>query len=685
MKITIRLLPFILILFFSARFFGQPYSIDQSNRIAAVKLLMQSKTMTENDSWEQAYSSAQLGIQYDSSIADLYFLKALAATHLDMPVQEILQLLARSLDGSKWVHLQKEKARVLYAQYLTQTLDWQKALEVLDEKPIVFSADAEYIRALTYYRQEKIPQARAKIRAARSFFPDDPRFTLLFLKQEYKNDTDLEVLEFISGILSNIFKWIDTEPEIVLYATHFSNSSEERRRFLQAYKAVVEKPAQAFAPFALNYGLILEEEAFDLLKSYADTGIDFNYFSSFVSLIRSEKMKKNIQQWLSHFNGRFLFDTNTDGIVDLLGEYKTGRPQKISFDRNQDGECSWIIDCDFGLPSKIYFEKAGIDVVYERYPSIASVSVKAAASFSQYNLNVQQLFWTPVNIVPVALYPLDEVFFIPEVKFSFDLLTERTLIEHSNTIKIMSPNAKTIFHIFDGKPYRAEYYTDNFLYAQAVFENGILQTRSVDKNNDGYFEVTEFYTFSPQESSLYQTHEDSLVLQNMLFPSIQSVSGYYISKINVDLNHDGNADYIEEFLPNGGCIKLWDFNDLGEWQIRLTQQTENHTVGENAPATSVVVKKTDFIHPVTGDMVSVVVIDDVPKEVVTSRGKQNVFYDDLLKIYWIDTQFDENIAREIIEQASFSVSPGIVLVAVNDMRFLVLKTEDYYFIEYFEQ
>ncbi|MGL4985997.1 MAG: tetratricopeptide repeat protein [Treponemataceae bacterium] len=684
MKITIRLLPFILLLFFSARFFGQPYSIDQSNRIAAVKLLMQAKTMTENDSWEQAYSSAQLGIQYDSSIADLYFLKALAATHLNMPVQDILQLLARSLDGSKWVHLQKEKARVLYAQFLTQTLDWQKALEVLDEKPIVFSADAEYIRALTYYRQEKIPQARAKIRAARSFFPDDPRFTLLFLKQEYKNDTDLEVLEFISGILSNIFKWIDTEPEIVLYATPFSNSSEERRRFLQAYKAVVEKPVQAFAPFALNYGVILEEEAFELLKSYADEGIDFNYFSSFVSLIHSDAMKKNIQQWLSHFNGIFLFDTNTDGIVDLAGEYKAGRPQKISFDRNQDGECSWIIDCDFGLPSKIMLEKMGKTVIYDHYPSVAAVEVKTSTSFEQYKLATQEFFWTPVNIVAANIYPLEESFFIPEPKLFVDQLTQYALVIHSNSVMVTVDDEKKIFHMSDGKPYSAEYYKNDVWYAQSIFENGILQTRSVDKNNDGYFEVTEFYTFSPEENNIYQSEEDALALRKELFATINSAAGYYISKITLDLNQTGEPDYIEEVLPNGGSIKQWDLDENGVGKIRQIKKVD-YPEQEGATAIPVVTEQTDFIHPVTNDMVSVVLIDDVPKEVITSRGKQDVFYDSLQKIYWIGKQFDSTIAAQIIEKVFFETNLGVLLISVSDMRFLVLKTEEYYFIEHFAE
>ena len=57
----------------------------------------------------------------------------------------------------------KETDPSLYSYILSHTLRGEQAIEVLDSKPVIFSADAEYIRAKSYYRIGQKENARLKI------------------------------------------------------------------------------------------------------------------------------------------------------------------------------------------------------------------------------------------------------------------------------------------------------------------------------------------------------------------------------------------------------------------------------------------------------------------------------------------------------------------------------------------
>ena len=108
---------------------------EAANRRTALLCLEESKNSILEFNWINAFDQADLGLSYDSAISDLWYVKAVAAVELNTPKAEVVSMLASALNTNEWIQYEKDAARVLYANLLSDTGRSSAALQILDAKP----------------------------------------------------------------------------------------------------------------------------------------------------------------------------------------------------------------------------------------------------------------------------------------------------------------------------------------------------------------------------------------------------------------------------------------------------------------------------------------------------------------------------------------------------------------------
>ena len=170
-------------------FNGFSDSADAANRRTAVRYLQLAKQCAAQKKWNETDSQAKLGLAYDESVSDLWYLRAVSEASRNFPKADIIKLVEKAIETADWVDYNRDNADTLYADLLCSTLEFKKALSVLDSGKILYSSDAELIRSRCYYNlggEENIERARSRIDSARRVFPADVRFADLFFRFEYK-------------------------------------------------------------------------------------------------------------------------------------------------------------------------------------------------------------------------------------------------------------------------------------------------------------------------------------------------------------------------------------------------------------------------------------------------------------------------------------------------------------------
>ena len=163
-------------------------SAGAANRKTAVRCLKLAENYLSSRDFENAMVQAELGLSYDDTVSDLWYIKAAAKSGLGAPRAEVLPLAVKALTEGEWVDYNRDGARILYADLLCDTGEGAQAVAVLDANPFIYSSDAEFIRTKAYYRMltpESIEKARGKVNAARKIYPADMRFPRLFFTYEY--------------------------------------------------------------------------------------------------------------------------------------------------------------------------------------------------------------------------------------------------------------------------------------------------------------------------------------------------------------------------------------------------------------------------------------------------------------------------------------------------------------------
>lgn len=158
--------------------------LDASSRRTSVRFLRLAEKYCDAGDYNTANATADMGIGYCSDVSDLWYIKAHSASEMGYTRAEVLPLVERALKTASWVDYNKDKARVLYADLLCDVGRYSEAQTALDEEPYIYSADAQFIRAKSYYRQGAIEAARRKVDDSRKMYPEDTRFPLLFFRYE---------------------------------------------------------------------------------------------------------------------------------------------------------------------------------------------------------------------------------------------------------------------------------------------------------------------------------------------------------------------------------------------------------------------------------------------------------------------------------------------------------------------
>ena len=284
-------------LFFCSKIFADQRDVAVANRKTAVRCLKLARSYLSAKDWSNALSQTDLALSYDDSISDLWYFKAATLYRMGQPLAIAIPLVEKSLALGEWVDYNRDSARVLYADFLSDTGEYEKAISILDESPFIYSLDAEYIRVKSYYRirtEQSIAKARDKINSARKIYPDDKRFPLLFFKFEYdlarnlktNGDSDFLVRKIADFFISKMPEYDNPEAELEIYATAFA-SGEQQKRMLQAFTAHgMSHPLYAIV--ALKVGLIGQQEAWDYFCSFADKSVDLEMFEEILPYITDQ-------------------------------------------------------------------------------------------------------------------------------------------------------------------------------------------------------------------------------------------------------------------------------------------------------------------------------------------------------------------------------------------------------------
>lgn len=645
------------------------FSAKKANRQTALRYLRIAKSYAVQGDWQKASASATAGNNYDSSVADLWYLMALSQYNNGATRKKVLPILQNSLNGTEWVDYNRSSARIFYADLLCSVGKAREALETLDERPMIYSADAEYVRIKSYYTlggADNVQKAREKVDVSRRIYPNDERFPNLFFAYEYKI---MRQKNYASGtfdymppsgearktadyFISRVPEYNKQDPELEVYAAIFAQD-ETRGRLLKAFDARGFK-SPLFAAAAVEEGVLSEEKALDYFLDFMDKGVDLFELELFASVLKNEDVKKTFFEYLNSYSGVLYVDTNRTLENNLTIYYNRGRPSKILYDSDNDGGLDWSAELDFGVPKSAHFEDKKIDVYYGTYPSpvrIVFEEVPGEEGITIFNLADEtvdaKIFDVKADEFLACAGFANDFYIVDENSLwngpsLFDI--DRLILSISSMEKPSKEREGALirFSMLDGAPYAADYLIGDKLYAHAQFTKPL--TRNVDRDGDGIFETTEIY--ADNDGSVIVSKEDSDAATQNIWGSPVARPLIYLQMIQIDQNGDTIPDFIEEYWTLGGRRATWDSNFDGEWN-------ERYTVFPRKPGDSLV-ELTEF-YILSNDKkvpVAIKLVDGAPVEVkvdqedvLVTKGVNDGFY-------WVDAVGSEAQEMNLLGQAN---------------------------------
>lgn len=672
---------------------GKSSVLLKANRKTALRLLKLSESYLSSADYLNALSKAELGLSYDSEIADLWYVMASAKMGLGSTRSEVLSLVTKSLTQGEWVDYNRDGARILYADLLCDTGRYSQAIGTLDSEPFIYSSDAEFIRSKAYYRMrtdESVSKARDKINAARRIYPLDKRFPTLFFKYEYDflrsqsflNDEDenLLVKKIAESFVSKMPEYDNPNAELEIYSVYFA-PLEKQTRLAQAFSSHGLKHP-LYAVIALKCGLMTEQEAWDYFCTFADEAVFQNSLYDMLLLITDSTVIESVKEHLNAFSGTLTFDTDFDLEPNLFVKYERGRPSNFLWDKENDGIVEWKCECDFGVPESLFLTQGNVNLYYENFPSIIKAvfeSEKIAAGEAVFTLPAESFEWSPFSVVQdeFIFNRFDFSFYVPQVLFDVKDLDESLLLKNCSGYEIASnerPGARIYFSVLDGVPQTAEYKVNDKVYAKAQFANGFPEFRSVDNNDDGIFETVETFALD-SENSMHRTKEEQEQVMTNLFGKAVSDSGLYLKMIQIDSNADTIPDFSEEYLAFGGKISSWDFDSDSKWDLR-------YKLYPKEDSSSPLIEDAQFYTSPERKIVTVTLWNHIPVKVEYEKQFFPVTQGASDSFYWVGQEGDAEDEKFVLENFSSTTEQGkCVLLESKKSRIQVVKIDKNIFAE----
>ena len=122
---------------FCSKVFAAQDNVLAASRKTAVRCLKLARSYLSAKDWANALSQTELALSYDDSISDLWYFKAATLYGMGQPRAVVLPLVEKALFQGEWVDYNRDSARILYADLLSDTGDYEKAIAVLDEEPFI--------------------------------------------------------------------------------------------------------------------------------------------------------------------------------------------------------------------------------------------------------------------------------------------------------------------------------------------------------------------------------------------------------------------------------------------------------------------------------------------------------------------------------------------------------------------
>ncbi len=642
---------------FLSVFFAFSSSASLASKKTALRYLTLADEYYLQKNYKSCVSQITLGLNYDDTISDLWYMWAVVDMAMDKNINHALESVKKSLELNNWNEYKIENARLLYADLLCTTLNCRESLSVLDSAPLIYSSDAEYIRAKNYYiinsETSKI-KARERVETARKIFPNDFRFLKLFFMFEDPDDENESVKSLAEKLLKQIklSKREDFDFECLIYSIGFS-SGDEKIRLLKAFNAAgFEHPL--YAIYCMEENLMTEEKAFYYLKKYFDSSINVKYINQFISLISDENVINLCNKYFTSFEGELLQDSEGDGITNLFVKYSRGRPETVFYDKNQDGVIDWTLICDFGTPRTCTFNEEKKQVFWNDYPYVEKYCVPGNYEDSKFDITYSFINdgykFNFINVRPDSILSskLNMEFYFPDIKdftlpdnFSKDFLTSVNFIDVNKT-----NDSNTLHYILeDNAPITLQYFIKDKLKSVLVFDAALPIVKLIDIDSSGVFETTDFYSFIDDSTSNKKYLEfETYILKTYMNFSYEK--DFTLARIQVDRNENTVLDYAEEYFANDSKVISWDNDEDGKWDIKYyTYKDEEGKVFE----------KNLFYLKINNSVVEVTLKDSVPVSVSCGVENLQITKDEKEDFYWVgdfdsslDSDYYSELARKII-------------------------------------
>ncbi len=641
----------------------------------AIDLLESAVTAVVSTEWTTADSIATIALEYDSSIADFYYIKALCAFSSHKMPYEIIPLLEKSLDDShSWYKYNQLSARLFLAKQLSIVKQSEEALELLNQQSPILVPDALLERVKIYYSIDDISLARETALYGATLYPYDYRFDEAFYIGELNQVNNQNTIDYSSKYIQFFNKRVNNfseqKPELLLFSSVFIKSIEEKKQVLKTYNAQNNKHP-LYALYAMNANLLTQIDAFNYIEQYFSE-ISYNILIDFIHAITDNAVQEKIIDYFNEYNGTLLFDLNGDTYTEMKVAYAYGRPSFISYDENQDGLLNWELRTDYGMPKNLTLIDSGAYIEYSSWPVVSSITENTPTKKNcVYNLVDNSLSFTVVDFTIDSYF--EEIgldFFIPVVKNTSNELEKIDIFNASYTIDFNTvgvENGRTRFTLLDGEVKNALYTQNSTPYAYAYFNNGLLVSRNVDRDNNGTFEVVEKYSYSEDANYSKQKLIDEVVGFEHLAENL------YLQSIFVDLDDNSIFEFSQEYFPDGSTVTSWNRDADGLWLIRTIQKL--HT------------QELQYYNPISGQIKSIVLKDTVP----ISIGPIEILKDSKNNFYWLGESFHSSIAEQLIAELNNSNTPESLVVSdklwnaekQQFLRIVCVKNGDMYFGEAF--
>lgn len=661
-------------------------SASSANKNTALRCLKLAESCLVGNDWQNALNQAELGLSYDDSISDLYYIKAAASLNLGGTKADALRLLSSAFERDAWAGYTKNGARIFLADLLSDTGFYEESLSALDNEPFIYSADAEFIRIKNYYRmgtEDSLSRARQRLNSIRRVYPADQRFPKIFfmfesqfMSEAERDGLKYQIPELVSTIaasyIAKLPDYSDRNQELELMAASFARG-EEKLRLIKAIDAKNKSLSALLAIAALRAGIYTDAEAFDMFFGASGSEVYLELLETFVALLKDEEVIEQAAKTLASYTGTLYIDENMDLQYEFVVQYENGRPLYIKYDGNNDGEIELYSSCDFGAPVLVYFNSSRIQFYYDTFPRISKVSYSDTNLV--FNFLHDDFVFSPFDFVTDNVFARTGAeFYIPNISNEIAIPLPQELIEKASSFELPvteRDNARIVYTLSGGNIVFAEFYEDDKRYAYSDFTKEGSIFRFVDYDNDGNFETVEQFSEIPYAQEGLRSDENERIVSSV-FNFIDGRQDIYLRKIQIDRNANTFSEFSEEYLEYGGKVTVWDNDDNGlpDCQYIRYPQKEGDSLLE----------ETLYFDSNGLQIISLTIADGVPVKMNIQGSEVMVYAGTAAGLYWIDNKGTEDEETAVLNYVTKGIEQGAIdILNFDEERISVIKVGSSYY------